>query len=210
MDVVDIESSEGRSAVASRLGLGLGLNLGLGSGSGSSCGSAGGLVDERVDVIVASGSTLCGQVGRRREALATLHLLASALAPGGEGRAVVTGFTTSFLTPALLRAAGLAVDAAASVPSEWVAGLETGWGRFHMWVLRRVGVGRPLTEPPPELGVTSLTATGEKANARGGAGDARAGGSSAAFSKESAPDLECEPDLEWAPVLRAFEGTSRV
>ena len=58
---------------------------------------------------------------------------ASGAAPRG-GFMVVTGFTTTFFTPRLLRTAGLRVHHA-SLPSAHAGGLETDCGRFHMWVL---------------------------------------------------------------------------
>ena len=62
-----------------------------------------------------------------------LNKLARSLAPGGT--LVVTGFTSTFLTPRLILDAGLVVvtgSVAASPPY-----LDTGFGRFHMWVMRR-------------------------------------------------------------------------
>ena len=64
----------------------------------------------------------------------TLARLRGALADGGH--VVVTGFTTTWLTPRLLRDAGLrAVRGSMPVPVS-APSLETAFGRFHLWVLR--------------------------------------------------------------------------
>merc|ERR1712232_440445 len=67
-----------------------------------------------IDLWIASGSVLCGQVGSPQHARSVLGTLASTLAQGGH--IVVTGFTQSFLTPQLMRTCGLDVIRA-SVPS---------------------------------------------------------------------------------------------
>ena len=54
------------------------------------------------------------------------------------GYALITGFTQSFLTPSLLASVGLRVMHA-SIPSSETNGLESGFGRFHVFVLKRLG-----------------------------------------------------------------------
>ena len=86
------------------------------------------------DLWIASGSVLCAHVGARDACGATLARLRGALADGGH--VVVTGFTTTWLTPRLLRDAGLrAVRGSVPVPVS-APSLETAFGRFHLWVLR--------------------------------------------------------------------------
>ena len=86
------------------------------------------------DLWIASGSVLCAHVGARDACGATLAQLSAALADGGH--VVVTGFTTTWLTPRLLRDAGLrAVRGSVPVPVS-APSLETAFGRFHLWVLR--------------------------------------------------------------------------
>ena len=65
----------------------------------------------------------------------TLMCMVESLRPGG--CLVITGFTTTFITPMLLRRCGLVVRCA-SVPSVPDAcGLETDLGLFQMWVLEK-------------------------------------------------------------------------
>ena len=91
-------------------------------------------VRPRPHIWVASGSTLCGQVGSPAMAEPTLNCLATSLRPGGV--MVITGFTISFLTPTLIHNAGLMVEHA-SLPSSQVEGLDIDSGRFHLWILRK-------------------------------------------------------------------------
>ena len=49
---------------------------------------------------------------------------------------IITGFTTSFLTPALLCKAGLRI-VRASLPSDAAGGLENDTGRFQFFVLQK-------------------------------------------------------------------------
>lgn len=55
---------------------------------------------ERVDFWIASGSTLCGQVGDARFAEQTLRAMALSLKAGGH--MIITGFTNNFLTPRMV------------------------------------------------------------------------------------------------------------
>jgi hypothetical protein len=89
-----------------------------------------------VDLWIASGSVLCGQVGSFGAAQPTLDAMAASLSPGGV--IIITGFTQSFLHPRMIQACGLEV-VRASVPSGEAGGLESGFGRFHMFVLRKKG-----------------------------------------------------------------------
>jgi len=88
-----------------------------------------------VDLWLASGSVLCGQVGSPSMAEPTLLAMVASLKPNGY--IVVTGFTGSFLTPQLLDIARLAVRHA-SLPSGRADGLDTDGGLFHMWVLQKL------------------------------------------------------------------------
>jgi hypothetical protein len=86
------------------------------------------------DVWIASGSVLCGQVGSAGMAEPTLQRMADSLRAGGGGVMVITGYTTTFFTPAMLVSAGATVRAG-SLPSDAAEGLCTDSGRFHMWIL---------------------------------------------------------------------------
>ena len=83
---------------------------------------------------IASGSTLNGQVGSPQMAEPTLQGVARSLRPGGH--AIITGFTTSFLTPAMIESAGLRV-LRASLPAQAAGGLEHDVGRFQFFVLQK-------------------------------------------------------------------------
>lgn len=93
-----------------------------------------GSLDPPPDLWIASGSTLCGQVGSAAMAEPTLLRMALALRPGGF--MVITGFTTTFFTPSLFAKARLTVHHS-SIPSAETSGLETDCGLFHMWVLEK-------------------------------------------------------------------------
>ena len=88
-----------------------------------------------VDLWLASGSVLCGQVGSPSMAEPTLLAMVASLKTNGY--IVITGFTGSFLTPQLLDYAKLAVRHA-SLPSGRADGLDTDGGLFHMWVLQKL------------------------------------------------------------------------
>ena len=92
----------------------------------------------RPDIWIASGSVLCGQVGSYSMAQPLLSAMTASLAPGGF--LVVTGFTQSYLHPQLFVELGLRLRQA-SLPSEEACGLESGFGRFHLFVLDKPGVG---------------------------------------------------------------------
>mmetsp|Transcript_34644 Transcript_34644/g.78319 ORF Transcript_34644/g.78319 Transcript_34644/m.78319 type:complete len:442 (-) Transcript_34644:156-1481(-) len=117
-----------------------------------------GSLEPRPHLWVASGSTLCGQVGSPGMAEPTLERMAQVLLPGGF--MVITGFTTSFLTPATLHRAGLTV-LRGSLPSCLADGLETDCGLFHMWVLQK-----PLVEPTESTATTEAAHEIEKAGVR--------------------------------------------
>lgn len=92
------------------------------------------------DLVVSSGSILCGQVGSALDAEATLGHVASSLVDGGH--VIATGFSTSFLHPALLQRAGFEVvhgslPAAQHQQPGQVGPPAHGFGRFQMFVLRR-------------------------------------------------------------------------
>ena len=53
-----------------------------------------------VDIWIASGSTLCGQVGDPRFAEQTIQAIAETLVPNG--KLVLTGFTNNYLTPTMV------------------------------------------------------------------------------------------------------------
>jgi ubiquinone/menaquinone biosynthesis C-methylase UbiE len=93
-----------------------------------------GTLEPPPDFWIASGSTLCGQVGSAAMAEPTLLQMSRVLKPGGF--MVITGFTTTFFTPSLLAKANLKVHHA-SMPSVEASGLETDVGLFHMWVLEK-------------------------------------------------------------------------
>mmetsp|Transcript_20315 Transcript_20315/g.52896 ORF Transcript_20315/g.52896 Transcript_20315/m.52896 type:complete len:376 (-) Transcript_20315:21-1148(-) len=86
------------------------------------------------DVVVASGSVLCGQVGSPAMAEPVLRAVAALLKP--TSLLVVTGFTQSYINPALLARHGLEVRRG-SVSTDAVGGLSSGFGRFHLLALRR-------------------------------------------------------------------------
>ena len=92
---------------------------------------------------IASGSVLCGQVGDFPMAETVLKKMASTL-DHNNGYIIVTGFTQSFLNPVMIDNAGLEV-LHGSLPSVEAGGLESGFKRFHMFVLARKGkqVGKP-------------------------------------------------------------------
>ena len=86
------------------------------------------------DVFVASGSVLCGQVGSPSMARPVLEAMVEATKPGG--RLLITGFTQSFLRPRLFEDLRLDVELA-SVSSDEVDDLASGFGRFHVFLLRK-------------------------------------------------------------------------
>ena len=87
---------------------------------------------------IASGSVLQGQVASPHYAEPVLRRMGAQLAPGG--LLLVTGYSCSFLHPALLRRVGLRVISA-SLATEEAGGLESDVQRFQLWVLRREGEG---------------------------------------------------------------------
>ena len=89
---------------------------------------------EPPDVVIASGSVLCGQVGSPAMAEPVLKAVANVLKP--TSLLVVTGFTQSYINPALLARHGLEVRRG-SVSTDAVGGLSSGFGRFHLLALRR-------------------------------------------------------------------------
>eukprot|EP00946_MAST-07B_sp_MAST-7B-sp1_P002571 g2571.t1 len=93
-------------------------------------------LDPKVDVWIASGSVLCGQVGDWHNAAATLRAMVASLKHGGF--MVITGFTQSFLHPRLLQQLNLRV-VQGSLPSNEAGDLESGFQRFHMFVLFNEG-----------------------------------------------------------------------
>ena len=86
------------------------------------------------DIWIASGSVLCYQVGSSDAAPVVLAAMVASLAP--EGVMIVTGYTQSRLEPKLLDTCGLEI-VEASVPSLEAGGLESGFARFHLFVLRK-------------------------------------------------------------------------
>jgi hypothetical protein len=109
------------------------------------------------DVIIASGSVLCGSVGPPAAAEPVLRAVATLLKSAG--LFVVTGFTQSFIHPALLERHGLEV-CRGSVSTDAVGGLSSGFGQFHLLALRKRTVPSPpslrdaLLPRPPEAGVS--------------------------------------------------------
>lgn len=87
------------------------------AGGDASCGFG---LEQSVDVWLASGSVLNGQVGAPADTELVLRRMAAHLAPGGV--VMVTGFSTSFLHPELLHDVGLAHAACASLPSTLASG----------------------------------------------------------------------------------------
>lgn len=94
---------------------------------------------EDVDVFVALGSLSSDRVG----APAVFRALAAKLRPGG--CLVITGLAQTILHPRLVDDAGLVVERA-SVSSDEAGGLASGFGRFHLWVLRKPA-GNVAAEP---------------------------------------------------------------
>ena len=90
---------------------------------------------EPPDVVIASGSVLCGQVGSPAMAEPVLKAVAALLLKP-TSLFVVTGFTQSYINPALLARHGLEV-CRGSVSTDAVGGLSSGFGRFHLLALRR-------------------------------------------------------------------------
>ena len=84
---------------------------------------------------IASGSVLCGQVGDFPMAETVLKKMASTL-DHDNGYIIITGFTQSFLNPIMIDNAGLEV-LHGSLPSVEAGGLESGFKRFHMFVLAK-------------------------------------------------------------------------
>jgi hypothetical protein len=98
------------------------------------------------DVWIASGSTLNGQVGSPTMAEPTLRAMASQLSIGGF--LIVTGFTVSFLNPALIALCGLQV-VEASIPGIEEVGMVTELGQFQFFVLRKaVEVAAAVADTP--------------------------------------------------------------
>lgn len=96
-----------------------------------------------VNIWLASGSVLCGQVGSFTMAESVLLSLTKSLKYGGH--ILITGFTQSFLHPALIEKSGLRV-VQASVPSTETGELESGFGRFQMFVLLKSETPEKLPE----------------------------------------------------------------
>eukprot|EP00943_MAST-04B_sp_MAST-4B-sp1_P003421 g3421.t1 len=86
------------------------------------------------DIWIASGSVLCGQVGTMPNASSTLNAMVNSL--GTAGFLIITGFTQSFLTPKMIYEAGCEV-VHGSLPTIETAGLESGFKRFHMFILKK-------------------------------------------------------------------------
>ena len=92
-------------------------------------------LETKPNVWVASGSVLCGQVGNHEMAESTLRGMSESLATNGI--IVITGYTQTFLTPQILDRIGFKIIRG-SLPSREAGGLESGFGRFHMFVLEKV------------------------------------------------------------------------
>ena len=92
-------------------------------------------LETKPNVWVASGSVLCGQVGNHEMAESTLRGMSESLA--NNGIIVITGYTQTFLTPQILDRIGFKIIRG-SLPSREAGGLESGFGRFHMFVLEKV------------------------------------------------------------------------
>ena len=92
-------------------------------------------LETKPNVWVASGSVLCGQVGNHEMAESTLRGMSESLTTNGI--IVITGYTQTFLTPQILDRIGFKIIRG-SLPSREAGGLESGFGRFHMFVLEKV------------------------------------------------------------------------
>ena len=92
-------------------------------------------LETKPNVWVASGSVLCGQVGNHEMAESTLRGMSESLATNGI--IVITGYTQTFLTPQILDRIGFKIIRG-SLPSREAGGLESGFGRFHMFVIEKV------------------------------------------------------------------------
>ena len=92
-------------------------------------------LETKPNVWVASGSVLCGQVGNHEMAESTLRGMSESL--DTNGIIVITGYTQTFLTPQILDRIGFKIIRG-SLPSREAGGLESGFGRFHMFVLEKV------------------------------------------------------------------------
>ena len=92
-------------------------------------------LETKPNVWVASGSVLCGQVGNHEMAESTLRGMSESLVTNGI--IVITGYTQTFLTPQILDRIGFKIIRG-SLPSREAGGLESGFGRFHMFVLEKV------------------------------------------------------------------------
>jgi hypothetical protein len=86
------------------------------------------------DIWIASGSVLCGQVGTMPNASSILNSMTNSLVTAGF--LIITGFTQSFLTPKMIYEAGCEV-VHGSLPTIESAGLESGFKRFHMFILKK-------------------------------------------------------------------------
>ena len=87
------------------------------------------------DMWIASGSVLCNQVGSSDMAPLVLSAMASSLTTGGI--MIITGYTQSRLQPKLIASCGLEILGGSTVPSLEAGGLESGFSRFHLFVLRK-------------------------------------------------------------------------
>ena len=138
---------------------------------GGAGGGAGGGGGQQVDLVISSGSVLCGQVGDAVSAEATLGHISSCLREGG--LLIATGFTTSFLHPALLERVGLAtvlqgsapaggpvavapgapvvpgtvIARAGGVPVRWRGLPDHAFGRFQCFVLKKGKSGEQVRRP---------------------------------------------------------------
>ena len=99
--------------------------------------------DAPPNIWIASGSVLNGQVGSHATAESVLLRMVDSMS--GDGRVVITGYTQTWLTPQILRRCGLRV-LRGSIPCNESNGLESGFGRFHMFVLEREWVSDPEKE----------------------------------------------------------------
>ena len=91
------------------------------------------------DLVVSSGSVLCGQVGAPEDAEAALGSIAASLRDGGT--LLATGFSASFLHPELLRRAGLTAVMQGSLPARHPSPPAHAFGRFQLFVLRKGAAG---------------------------------------------------------------------
>ena len=95
------------------------------------------------DVVLASGSVLCGQVGSPQDAEAAIASISASLHDGG--LLVATGLSPSFLHPELLRRVGLETVVCGSLPAgaAHLAPPPHAFGRFQLFILRKGAVLSP-------------------------------------------------------------------